>query len=65
VLGAFAAAGAEPLLDEPEAEPERPAVVPEGGCSIVASGTSGSAPRAGLVGLAALGLGLAFRRRRG
>lgn len=65
VLDAFEAAGAEPLLDEPEAEPERPAVVPESGCSVVASGASGSAPSAGLVALAALGVGLVFRRRRG
>jgi MYXO-CTERM domain-containing protein len=65
VLDAFAAAGAEPVLDEPEAEPERPAVVPESGCSVVASGAGGSAPSAGLVGLAALGVALAFRRRRG
>jgi MYXO-CTERM domain-containing protein len=65
VLDAFAAADAEPVLDEPEPEPERPAVVPEGGCSVVASGASGSAPSAGLMGLAALGLALAFRRRRG
>jgi MYXO-CTERM domain-containing protein len=65
VLDAFAAADAEPVLDEPEAEPERPAVVPESGCSIAATGAPGSAPDAGLVGLAALGLGLAFRRRRG
>jgi MYXO-CTERM domain-containing protein len=65
VLDAFAAADAEPVLDEPEAEPERPAVVPESGCSVVASGAPGSAPSAGLVGLAALGVGLAFRRRRG
>jgi MYXO-CTERM domain-containing protein len=40
-------------------------VVPEGGCSVVASGASGPAPSAGLLGLAALGVGLAFRRRRG
>lgn len=65
VLNAFAAAGAEPVLDEPEAEPERPAVVPESGCSVVAPTAGGSAPTAGLVGLAALGVGLAFRRRRG
>lgn len=65
VLGAFEAAGAEPVLDEPEAEPERPAVVPESGCSVIASGAGGSAPSAGMVGLAALGVALAFRRRRG
>jgi hypothetical protein len=70
VLDAFAAAGAEPLLDEPELEPEPPAVVPESGCSVVGPGPGGSAPGgsapgAGLMGLAALALGLAFRRRRG
>lgn len=65
VLDAFAAAGAEPVLDEPDVEPERPAVVAESGCSVVASSPSGSAPSAGLVALAALGLGLVFRRRRG
>jgi MYXO-CTERM domain-containing protein len=65
VLNAFEAAGAEPVLDEPDVEPERPAVVPESGCSVVASGTGGSAPSAGLVALAALGVGLVFRRRRG
>jgi MYXO-CTERM domain-containing protein len=67
VLDAFAAADAESILDEPEAEPERPDVVAESGCSVVAPGAGGSArrsaPSAGLVALAALGIGLAFRRR--
>lgn len=62
VLDAFAAADAEPVLDEPEAQPERPAVVPESGCSV---GAGGSAPSAGLSALAALALGLVSRRRRG
>jgi hypothetical protein len=65
VLDAFAAADAEPVLDEPEAEPDHPAVVPESGCSAIASGAGGSAPSARLIGLAALGVALAFRRRRG
>lgn len=65
VLDAFAAAGAEPILDEPDAEPERPGVVPESGCSVVASRRGGAAPDAGLVALAALGIGLVFRRRWG
>jgi MYXO-CTERM domain-containing protein len=52
------------VLDEPEAEPDHPAVVPESGCSVVASGAGGCAPSAGLMGLAALGVALAFRRRR-
>jgi len=68
VLDAFAAADAEPILDEPDAEPERPGVVAESGCSVAAPGAGGarqSAPSAGLVALAALGAGLAFRRRRG
>lgn len=63
VLDAFEAAGAEPLLDEAEAEPERPGVVPESGCSIIASRSGDAAPRAGLLGLAALGIALALRRR--
>ena len=65
VLDAFAAAGAEPVLDEPPVEPESPGVVAESGCSVIASGAGGAAPSAGLLGLAALGVGLVIRRRRG
>lgn len=60
---AFAAAGAEPLLDEPPAEPVPPPVVSENSCSIAAP--RASAPGSlGLLTLAALGLGLVARRRR-
>ncbi|HTV20993.1 MAG TPA: trypsin-like serine protease [Polyangiaceae bacterium] len=64
VLDAFAAADAEPILDEPPAQPESPGVAAESGCAIGTSGPNGAAPKAGLLGLAALGVGLAFRRRR-
>lgn len=61
-LEAFEAAGAEPLLEEAEPEPERPPVVAERGCSLGASPVPGP-PGLGLLlaGLAAAGLG---RRRR-
>ena len=62
-LDAFAAAGAEPVLDEPGAEPERPGVVPEGGCSLPSQRATRSAWGAAWLALATLGL--ASRRRRG
>jgi hypothetical protein len=61
-LQAFDAAGAAPILDEAEPEPVRPDVIPESGCSLTAQRTAPSG-NATLVALAALGLGLAFRRR--
>lgn len=60
-LQAFEAAGAEPQLEEVEAEPEGPPLVPEQGCSL------GQSPRPGWPGatlLIALGLGALRRSRR-
>lgn len=61
-LEAFAAAGAEPLLEELEPEPTAPPIVAESGCALQATASAGSTPS--LLALAALALGLAFRRRR-
>lgn len=62
-LQAFDAAGAVPVLDEAEPEPTPPGVVPDSGCSLSAPQTQ-SRGTASLFALAALGLGIAFRRRR-
>jgi Trypsin len=61
-LDAFAAAGAEPVLDEVEA-PEAPAVVGESGCSLGAASSNAGGSATGLLALGALGVGLIFRRR--
>ncbi len=61
-LQAFDAAGAVPVLDEAEPEPTTPGVLPASGCSLSAPHT-GSPEAASLLALAALGLGLVFRRR--
>lgn len=58
-LQAFEAAGAEPLLEEREPEPESPPVVPEQGCSLPASPRQASLWSVLLV--AALALSAAFR----
>lgn len=61
-LQAFEAAGAEPLLEEAEPEPEGPPVVAEQGCSVPPSPRSTSHGTAALV--AALALGALWRSRR-
>lgn len=61
-LQAFEAAGAEPLLEEAEPEPERPPVVAEQGCSVAPSPRSDSQGSTALV--AALALGALWRSRR-
>jgi MYXO-CTERM domain-containing protein len=65
-LDAFAAADAEPVLDEAAAGPTPPPLVPENGCSLgVPTASEGGQRRApGMLTLLVLGLGLAFRRRR-
>ncbi len=62
---AFAAAGAEPILDEPEAEPEAPPIVPDGGCNLAHSRRDASSGASGLLAAAALGLAFSLRRKRG
>jgi MYXO-CTERM domain-containing protein len=59
---AFEAAGAEPLLEETEPEPERPPVVAEQGCSIPPSPRPASPASTAL--LTALALGALWRSRR-
>jgi hypothetical protein len=61
---AFAAAGAEPILDEPPTAPVAPPAVRENACSLASSPRSGGAGSLGFVMLGALGLGLVARRRR-
>jgi uncharacterized protein (TIGR03382 family) len=65
-LDAFAAAGAEPVLDEAAPGPTPPPRVAENGCSLGAPRTStGQVHGAlGALSLVALGLVLSFRRRR-
>jgi MYXO-CTERM domain-containing protein len=62
-LEAFAAAGAEPILDAAPTEPEAPSAVSENACSLGSTSASGSLGTS-LFAVAGLGLALSLRRRR-